>query len=183
MKLHLFRQPVIFGSRCVLRGAAFLLMLLVATLAAAQNPMIHNSAARAAQLKGTEQSTPVVSAPTQQEAGLARSEAIPFLELAAAENRGQSSSQDAAQNSAPTSKSAATSARKTKPPHHTLGIVLAVVGTAALVAGVALYAGEKTVSVCNGTSSGCNEAKDTGIALMPIGAGVAVTGFYLQFHR
>jgi hypothetical protein len=76
-----------------------------------------------------------------------------------------------------------TKARNTKPPHHALGVTLAVVGVTALVAGTVLFAGEKSISVCNGSSTGCNEARDTGIALMPIGAGVAAVGFYFQFHR
>jgi hypothetical protein len=64
-----------------------------------------------------------------------------------------------------------------------LGVTLAVIGVTALVAGAVLYAGEKAVSVCNGASHGCNEARDSGLVLMPVGAGVAVLGFYLQFHK
>ena len=97
-------------------------------------------------------------------------------------NGSQSSSQDATQAPAATSSPAMTSAPKAKPSHHGLGVALAIVGTTAIFAGVVLYEGEQH-AWCNSTSTGCTEARDTGIALMPIGGAVAVTGFYLVFHR
>ena len=74
-------------------------------------------------------------------------------------------------------------ATKTKAQHHGLGVALAIVGTAALVSGVALFATEQSIGVCSPSSHGCSEAKDAGLVLMPVGAGIAITGFYLQFHR
>ncbi len=163
-----------------------LIPLLVTTQAVAQNRILGDSTS---QVTGSQRvalapSQPVLPeisapAPALQKASLENPQRIPFLSLAVAQDSGQSSSQNAP---VPAKLSKATPA-KTKPQHHALGVTLAIVGTAALVAGVVLYAGEQSISVCNGSSSGCNAAKDTGIALMPIGAGVAVTGLYLQFHH
>ncbi|MGA3032141.1 MAG: hypothetical protein ABSD70_02595 [Terracidiphilus sp.] len=189
MESHLLPQAVKFNSRCVSRGASSLAVFLLATQVVAQNPIIPDSVDQAPAATGLPQiaAAPFAPVPTeisapaseQQEANLSSPQRIPFLALEAGQNTGQSSSQDAPAATTPTK----TAATGTKPPHHGLGVALAIVGTTALVAGAVLLAGEKSISVCNGSSSGCNEARDTGIALMPIGAAVAVTGFYLQFHR
>jgi len=123
----------------------------------------------------TEVSAPV---PNAEEASSASPAADPFLSLA--QDGGQSSS---SQSSSSTGGPAKPPAAKTKPPHHGLGIALAVVGTAALVSGIALFATEQSIGYCSPSSHGCSEAKDAGLVLMPVGAGVAITGFYLQFHR
>jgi hypothetical protein len=128
------------------------------------------------QVAATAPSTP---APAREEAQLASPQGIPFLALEAGQNGGESSSQSGTAATSPSK----TPASKTKAPHHALGVALAIVGTAALVSGAVLFAGENSISICNGSSKGCSEARDTGIALMPIGGAVAVTGFYLQFHR
>ena len=125
--------------------------------------------------------TPAASpAPAQEKSGSPGSGAIPFHSLEIKD--AQSSSQDGSQASQKTSNSAMTPAPHTRPSHRTLGTALAIAGIAALVAGAALYVGEQH-AYCNGSSTGCSEARDTGIALMPIGGAVAVTGFYLRFHR
>jgi hypothetical protein len=196
MESHLISQGTRFNSRCVSRSLPFLAVLLFAMQLAAQNPIIQDSADHAqvaapvaGQLAtGSQQiadpplaplptwiSTP---APAQEEANLSSPRRIPFLALAAGLDSSQSSSQSAPATVPP----AKTTATGTKPAHHGLGVALAVVGTAALVAGVALYVGEQH-AYCNSSSTGCNEAKDIGIALMPIGGGVAATGFYFEFHH
>jgi hypothetical protein len=102
----------------------------------------------------------------------------PFLALA--QDGGQSSSsQNLPSGGAPAKPPTA----KTKSPHHGLGVALAIVGTAALVSGIALFATEQSIGFCSPSSHGCSEAKDAGLILMPVGAGIAITGFYLQFHR
>ncbi len=108
------------------------------------------------------------------------------LSLLLAQDGGQSSSsqnlpsgQNVPSGAAPVQRKAA----KTKPPHHGLGVALAIVGSAALGVGVAAYA-ISGIDICaNAKSGGCKETRDAGLILMPVGAGVAITGFYLQFHR
>ncbi len=132
----------------------------------------------------TEISAPV---PTVEEAKLVSPLAIPMLSITRAQDSGQSSPQSATQSSsqdspAPTTSTKAAAARS-KPPHRGLGIALAVVGTTALVAGVVAYSVSRIDICSNEHSGGCQEARDAGLALMPVGGAVAVTGFYLQFHR
>ncbi|MGO9325723.1 MAG: hypothetical protein ACLP07_14285 [Terracidiphilus sp.] len=121
--------------------------------------------------------------PTVEEADLAASLPIPFSALAATEAGNQSSSESSSQSVPPPPPPTKPTLSKVKPPHHTLGVILALVGTTAFAAGIALYAGEQSIDLCNGASHGCNEARDAGLVLMPVGAGVAVTGFYFTFHR
>ncbi|MGO8932836.1 MAG: hypothetical protein ACLPLZ_05770 [Terracidiphilus sp.] len=116
--------------------------------------------------------------PNVERASLASPSTQPLFSLA--QDGGQSSSSQSSPTSNPAPKAPPV---KTKSSHHGLGIALAIVGTAALVSGVALFATEQSIGVCNGSSHGCSEAKDAGLVLMPVGAGVAITGFYLQFHR
>jgi hypothetical protein len=72
---------------------------------------------------------------------------------------------------------------KTKSPHHGLGVALAIVGSASLAVGVAAYT-LGGIDICAGEKTGgCKEARDAGLVLMPVGGGVAVTGFYLVFHH
>ncbi|MFZ1941559.1 MAG: hypothetical protein WBA18_17645 [Terracidiphilus sp.] len=192
MESYLLTRAAKFNRRCVNRSAPFLAVLVLAAQVVAQNPIIPVSADQNEPATGSPQTPaatyapapPEISAPApaQEEASLVEPQAVPFLALAAGQDGGQSSSQTmpAAENVSNVTKGKATN---TKPPHHALGVTLAVVGVTALVAGAVLFAGEKSISVCNGASNGCNEARDTGTALMPIGAAVAVTGFYFQFHR
>jgi len=185
MKSHLIPQITKFNSRWASRGVPILAALLVATQLTAQNPVSQDSANPDRPASGSQPIAAAPSAPppigisapapAQEEANLPSHEGIPFLAIAAGREIPQSSSQNAPAT-------ATSTVTKTKPAHHGLGVTLAVVGTAALVSGVALYVGEQH-AYCNSSSSGCNEAKNFGLALMPIGAGVAVTGFYLQFHR
>jgi hypothetical protein len=189
MQSHLLSQLRAVRRRSVSRSAPFLAVLLAAMQAVAQNPVIPNLADQTEPATGSLQTAAATSAsasaeisvpvPAPEEANLAGPQTVPFLALAAGQDSGQSSSQT--MPAAPTTTT--TKAANTKPPHHALGVTLAVVGVTALVAGAVLVAGEKSISVCNGGSGGCNEARDAGIALMPVGAGVAVLGFYLQFHR
>ena len=160
-----------------------MIALLVTTQAGAEGRTFGGSGGQDQVTAGSRQVAPAPStpAPAQEEAKLESPQGIPFLALEAGQNGGGSSSQDGTQN-APVA-SGKTPAARTKPPHHALGVTLAIVGTEALVSGAVLFAGENSISICNGSSKGCSEARDTGIALMPIGGAVAVTGFYLQFHR
>jgi hypothetical protein len=135
-------------------------------------PLVSSASAAPAE---TDISAPV---PRVEEAGLVSPAASPFLSLAL--DGAQSSS---SQNLPPTDAPAKPPAAKTKPPHHGLGVALAIVGTATLAVGIAAYA-LGGIDICaNEHSGGCQEARDAGLILMPVGAGVAVTGFYLQFHR
>jgi hypothetical protein len=104
--------------------------------------------------------------------------ANPFLSIA--QDGGQSSSSP---SSSSTTAPAKPPAAKTKSPHHGLGIALAVLGTTTLAVGVTAYALGRTDICANEKSGGCVEARDAGLALMPVGAGVAVTGFYLVFRH
>jgi len=123
----------------------------------------------------TDLSAPV---PRLEEADLVSPAASPFLSLA--QEGGQSSS---SQSSSSVSSPAKPGAAKTKPPHHGLGVALAIVGTATLAVGIAAYA-LGGIDICaNDRSGGCKEARDAGLVLMPVGAGVAATGFYFTFHR
>jgi hypothetical protein len=62
-------------------------------------------------------------------------------------------------------------------------VALAIVGSAALAVGVAAYA-ISGIDICaNAKSGGCKETRDAGLVLMPVGGGVAFTGFYLVFHH
>jgi hypothetical protein len=123
-------------------------------------------------------SVPEAPVPSLEEADLVSPASNPFLALA--QDGGQSSSsQNLPSGGAPAKPPTA----KTKSPHHGLGVALAIVGTAALVSGIALFATEQSIGFCSPSSHGCSEAKDAGLILMPVGAGIAITGFYLQFHR
>jgi hypothetical protein len=189
MKQHFPSRTIAPRRSCLNHSATFkaaslgLIALLVVPQAGAEGRIFGGSGGQDQVEVSAEQVAPKPStpAPAPEEANLASPQGIPFLALEAGQNGGESSSQDAAQNApVPSGK---TPAARTKPPHHALGVTLAIVGTAALVAGAVLFAGEESIGFCNGASKGCNEAKDTGLALMPIGGVVAVTGFYLQFHR
>jgi hypothetical protein len=124
-----------------------------------------------------------------EEARLVSPTADMFLSLA--QGGGQSSSSQSLpsgqnlppENSSSTAPPAQARAVKTKSPHHGLGVALAIVGSAALAVGVAAYAlGD--IDICaNDKSGGCKEVRDAGLVLMPVGGGVAVTGFYLVFHH
>jgi hypothetical protein len=185
MKSGLLSQAFNTGRRCVTRCAPFIAVFALTAQVVAQNPLIPDSTDRAADSPQTVAALAQIEAPApapapvQELASLANREAASYFSLAAAQNGGQSSSQNAPANQTAGNVTKTTS----KPPHHALGVTLAVVGVAALVSGVVLFAGENSISLCNGASHGCNEARDTGIALIPIGAGVAAVGFYFQFHR
>ena len=93
------------------------------------------------------------------------------------------SSLDAGQNNPQSASTPNAKPAKTKPPHHGLGVALAITGTAALVVGVALLAGSGTSICSNEHSGGCQEARTGGYVGVGVGAPLAVLGFYLQFHR
>lgn len=127
------------------------------------------------------------SAPSPQieEADLARPSAL--FSFYAAQQSGQSSSQSGTQSSSQDASAATTSSKaaaaRSKPPHHGLGIALAAVGTTALVLGAVSYS-LGHIDICsNQHGGGCQEARVAGLVLMPAGGAVAITGFYLQFHR
>ncbi len=126
---------------------------------------------------------PGASVSNLEEASLVGPTANQFFSLAL-ENGQSSSSQNLPQeNSSSTAPPAQARAVKTKSPHHGLGVALAIVGSAALVVGVAAYA-ISGIDICaNAKSGGCKETRDAGLVLMPVGGGVAFTGFYLVFHH
>ena len=124
---------------------------------------------------------PVPNAPvTQLEmASLVSPTSNQFFSLALEAGQSSSSQNLPSQDSAP----AQPRTVKTKSPHHGLGVALAIVGSAALAVGVAAYA-ISGIDICaNDKSGGCKEARDAGLVLMPVGGGVAFTGFYLVFHH
>jgi hypothetical protein len=181
---HRFRT----GRRCVSRSVPFIAVFTLAAQVVAQSPSISEPAGAAVGSTQTmaaqaghaqvEISAPAPAA-TQQEALLSSPDAVPFLAIEAAQDNGQSSSQSGQS----ATNSMKTTAASKKPPHRGLGIALAVLGVTALAAGAVAYGVGKTSLCVNEQSGGCKEARDAGIALMPIGGAVAVTGFYLQFHR
>lgn len=130
-----------------------------------------------------------ISAPAAQgeEAELEKPPTLLSLSMEAAQNGGESSSQSATQSSSQEQPAATTPTKaataKTRPPHRGLGIALAAVGTTALVLGVVAFTASRLDICANQHSGGCQEARDAGVILMPVGGAVAVTGFYLQFHR
>jgi hypothetical protein len=129
-------------------------------------------------------SVPEAPVPSLEEASLVSPTADMFLSLA--QENGQSSSSQtlpSGQNLPSGGAPAQPRAVKTKSPHHGLGVALAIVGSAALVVGVAAYA-ISGIDICaNAKSGGCKETRDAGLVLMPVGGGVAFTGFYLVFHH
>jgi len=142
---------------------------------------------------GTLQESPAPAAPAEagisapipnvEEAGSVTPATNPLFSLA--EDVGQSSTSlgSSSQSSSSTTAPAKPRATKTKSPHHGLGIALATVGTVALAVGIASYA-LGGIDICsNEKSGGCKEARDAGLVLMPVGGGVAFTGFYLVFHH
>lgn len=140
--------------------------------AANATPLVNSASATPAE---TDISAPV---PRLEEASLVSPVASAFLSLA--QDGGQSSS---SQSSTSIGSPAKPPAAKTRSPHHGLGVALAIVGTATLAVGIAAYA-LGGIDICaNEHSGGCKEARDAGLVLMPVGAGVAVTGFYFTFHR
>jgi hypothetical protein len=137
---------------------------------AANDPPLVSSATPA----DTDISAPV---PRLEEASLVNPAANSLFSLA--QDGGQSSSSQSSSTSSPVKPRAA----KTKPPHRGLGIALATVGTVALAVGIASYA-LGGIDICsNEKSGGCKEARDAGLVLMPVGAGVAATGFYFTFRH
>jgi hypothetical protein len=111
--------------------------------------------------------------PTVEEASLVNPATNSFFLLA--QDGGQSSSSIAAPAKPP--------AAKSKSQHRGLGVALAALGSVALAVGVAAYAIGRDDFCANAKSGGCPEARDAGLALMPVGAGVAVTGFYLVLRH
>jgi hypothetical protein len=126
---------------------------------------------------------PEASVSGLEEASLVSPTADMFLSLAQESGQSSSSQSLPPQNSTSTAPPAQPRAVKTKSPHHGLGVALAIVGSAALAVGVASYA-LSGIDICaNAKSGGCKEARDAGLVLMPVGGGVAFTGFYLVFHH
>lgn len=191
MEPHPISQSIQLRHKCSGHGksaiAATLTLaaLLAASPAAAQNRIFRDSAdliqpeasVQLAALSDNETASKQISAPETglEDTSLVRPQLIPFLSLEAAQDSGQSSSQTGVM----TPTSAQTKATKPKPPHRALGIALAVVGTTTLAVGIALDRLSDT-AVCGG---GETECRHVGIALMPVGGAVAVTGFYFTFHR
>ena len=182
MQSHLFRPKRVLSHMNVDRssivpGLIFgLAAVLFATQAICQTRLTRDIEA-APQSAATDLSAPV---PTIEEADLVAPLPISFSALEATDGASQSSS---SQSLPPPDAPAKPPAAKTKPPHHGLGVALAIVGTATLAVGIAAYA-LGGIDICaNDNSGGCKEARDAGLVLMPVGGGVAITGFYLQFHR
>jgi hypothetical protein len=123
-------------------------------------------------------SVPAASVSNLEEASLVSPTADMSLSLA--QENGQSSSSQNLPSGAPPAQPRAV---KTKSPHHGLGVALAIVGSASLAVGVAAYTLGGMDICANQKSGGCKEARDAGLVLMPVGGGVAFTGFYLIFHH
>jgi hypothetical protein len=118
-----------------------------------------------------------------EEASLVSPTSNQFFSLALEGGQSSSSQNLPPENSSSTAPPAQPRTVKTKSPHHGLGVALAIVGSAALAVGVASYA-LSGIDICaNAKSGGCKEARDAGLVLMPVGGGVAFTGFYLVFHH
>jgi hypothetical protein len=118
-----------------------------------------------------------------EEASVVSPTADMFLSLAQENGQSSSSQNLSPENSSSTAPPAHARAVKTKSPHHGLGVALAIVGSTALAVGVAAYA-ISGIDICaNAKSGGCKETRDAGLVLMPVGGGVAFTGFYLVFHH
>jgi hypothetical protein len=161
------------GHSSTVPGLIFgLAAVLFATQAISQTRLTRDAEARP-QSVAAAISAPI---PTVEEADLSAPLPIPFSSLEATQAGSESSSQSVPPPSPP-------AAAKTKPQHHGLGVALAVVGSAALAVGIAAYALGGGDFCGNEQSGGCKEARDAGLVLMPVGAGVAVTGFYFVFHR
>ena len=125
----------------------------------------------------------VASVSSLEEANLVNPTADMFLSLAQENGQSSSSQNLPPENSSSTAAPAHVRAVKTKSPHHGLGVALAIVGSTALAVGVAAYA-ISGIDICaNAKSGGCKETRDAGLVLMPVGGGVAFTGFYLVFHH
>jgi hypothetical protein len=122
-------------------------------------------------------------APNVEEASLVSPAADPFLLIAQDGGQSSSSQGSSSQSSSSTSAQPKPPAAKTKSEHRGLGVALAVVGSVALAAGVVAYAFGEGDFCGNVKSGGCPEARDAGLVLMPVGGGVAVTGFYLVFRH
>jgi len=127
----------------------------------------------------------VLGAPASslEEANLVSPTADMFLSLAQESGQSSSSQNLPPENSSSTAPPSQARPVKTKSPHHGLGVALAIVGSTALAVGVAAYA-ISGIDICaNAKSGGCKETRDAGLVLMPVGGGVAFTGFYLVFHH
>lgn len=182
MDVHPFRLKTALG--CANRARSFVFPAVILGLAAALASMQAIAQTRLtrdfdAQPQGAAApiSAPV---PAVEEADLGVPLPISFSALEATQAGSQSSSESSSQNVPPPQPPAAT---KTKPPHHGLGVALAVVGTAAVAVGIAAYALGGADICANQKSGGCKEARDAGLVLMPVGGAVAVTGFYFALHR
>jgi hypothetical protein len=128
-------------------------------------------------------SVPDAPIPQMEMASLTSPASNQFFSLAVEGGQSSSSQNLPPENSSSTAPPAQPRVVKTKSPHHGLGVALAIVGSAALAVGVASYA-LSGIDVCaNDKSGGCKEARDAGLVLMPVGGGVAFTGFYLVFHH
>ena len=181
MQSHRFRLKAVFDHTNAARSGVVPAVIL--GLAAA---LVSTQAISQTRLNRDVEAPPVgvaapISAPipAMEEADLA-APPMSFSALEASQAGNQSSSESSSQSVPAPTKPTAT---KPKPQHHGLGVALAVVGTAALAVGIAAYAIGGGDFCGNEQSGGCKEARDAGLVLMPVGAGVAVTGFYFQFHR
>ena len=189
MESHLVLQVSRFNRRSLRRGAPYVAVLLLAAQVDAMNLIVRESADQPEGPAGSPQialspSAPApsdISAPAQQEANLSSFPTVPFLALAAGQDASQSSSPSATMTT-----TTQTTTQKKKPAHRGLGIALVVVGTTALVVGAVGYAaftGPGTFCNGGGGSGNCKTANNAALVLMPVGAGVAVAGFYFTFHR
>jgi len=125
---------------------------------------------------GTATSDVSAPVPNLQEATVVKPFSDSLFSLAAAQD-GQSSSSSAS------NVMAAPAAKKPNPPHHALGRALSDIGIGALASGIILFAAESHYCGSNTKPTDCSEARDAGIALMPAGGALMVTGFVLRFHR
>jgi len=180
MKLHPVASALpMFLSAVRAVVATALMALLISNQAAAQGPYSNLSDKSTPGPQATAaQPTTDVEAPTPAMAQPAppKPTADALFALATAQDGAQSSSLANGETAAPAKPA------KIQPPHHTLGRVMSDVGIGLLATGIILYAGES--HYCgSSTISDCSTARNAGLALMPAGGAMMVTGFYLRFHR
>ena len=182
MQSHRFRFKAVLDHAKSGRSFVFPAVIFgVAAALASTQAISQNRLTRDAEAPPQSAVAPIFApVPTVEEADLVAPLPIPFSALEATQAGSPSSPESSSQSVPPPPPPAA---HKTKPPHHGLGVALAIVGSATLAVGIAAYA-LGGIDICaNDKSGGCKEARDAGLVLMPVGGGVAVTGFYLQFHR
>jgi hypothetical protein len=183
MKSNLYKQACKLGKSAARAGLTALLIAQLATnQAGAQNLFGHDTTGASTAQPEIQAPAPNLvqpnlpsATPNFDEAMLAKETSDAFFSLEAQDSSSQSGMTSSTTAPAPT-------AAKTKPPHHGLGVALAIVGTTTLLIGATGFA--LSDHFCKNFNAGiCQTFHTGGIAMMPVGGAVAATGFYLEFHR